>query len=59
MKKVLLAASIASALCMSNVAQAATGGTITFEGKITDQTCEVTVDGTNADATVVLPTTPA
>lgn len=43
MKKVLLAASIASALSLFNFAHAA-GGTINFEGTITAATCAVTVD---------------
>ena len=54
MKKVLLAASIASALSLFNVAQAANTGTITFEGKIIDQTCDASVDGKGASATVKL-----
>lgn len=53
MKKVLLAVSIASALSLANMAHAASGGTITFEGKIIDQTCQAGIDGsTNASATV-------
>ncbi len=58
MKKVLLAASIASALCMANVAQAATGGTITFNGKITDQTCQVKVNGLSETETITLSAVP-
>ena len=56
MKKVLLAASIASALSLFNVAQAASdSGTITFNGEITDQTCDVKVNG-SVSPTVTLPT---
>jgi major type 1 subunit fimbrin (pilin) len=45
MKKILLVASIASAMSLANVANAATGGTITFTGKISDQTCQVVLNG--------------
>jgi major type 1 subunit fimbrin (pilin) len=55
MKKVLLAASIASALSLANFAHAAAGGTITFNGSITDQTCNVVVNGGTENATVTLP----
>ena len=59
MKKILLVASIASAMSLANVANAATGGTITFEGKVTDQTCQVVVNGgTSADATISMGTVP-
>lgn len=58
MKKVLLAASIASALSLFNIAQAANSGTITFNGEITDATCDVGVNGdfTTGNGTVTLPT---
>ncbi|QOV69997.1 fimbrial protein [Citrobacter sp. BDA59-3] len=57
MKKVLLAASIASALSLFNVAQAASSGTIDFNGEITDATCDVVLNGgTSASGTVTLPT---
>lgn len=36
--------------------QAASTGTITFNGELTANTCDVVVDGQGADATVVLPT---
>lgn len=52
MKKVLLAASIASALSLFNIAQAANSGTINFTGEITDATCDV-VAGDNGN--VALP----
>lgn len=37
-------------------ANAASTGTITFNGMITGTTCDVSVDGSGADATVTLPT---
>ncbi|MGL6627384.1 fimbrial protein [Aeromonas jandaei] len=40
-------------------ANAASSGTITFNGSITGSTCEVAVNGKTADATVTLPTVPA
>ncbi|MBV8872232.1 MAG: type 1 fimbrial protein [Metakosakonia sp.] len=62
MKKILLVASIASAMSLANVANAATGGTITFNGKISDQTCQVVLNagngGTSANGTVTLRTVP-
>lgn len=55
MKKVLLAASIASALSLFNFAHAA-GGTIEFNGTITAATCAVTVDdGAGTVSSVNLP----
>lgn len=59
MKKILLVASIASAMSLANVANAATGGTITFTGKISDQTCQVVLNGSaSATGTVTLRTVP-
>ncbi|AHG19340.1 fimbrial protein [Chania multitudinisentens RB-25] len=55
MKKILLSA-IATVALSSGVAQAASTGTITFNGELTATTCDVIVDGQAADATVVLPT---
>lgn len=55
MKKIFLSA-IASVVLSSAVAQAASTGTITFNGELTANTCDVVVDGQTADATVVLPT---
>jgi major type 1 subunit fimbrin (pilin) len=55
MKKVIIAASIVAALA-SVSAQAASTGTITFNGLLTSSTCDVTVAGQGADALVVLPT---
>lgn len=37
---------------------AASTGTINFNGKITDSTCNVNVDGQGVDATITLPTVP-
>lgn len=37
-------------------ANAASTGTITFNGKLTDTTCDVDVNGQGADATITLPT---
>lgn len=42
-----------------SMANATSTGTITFNGEVTDTTCEVSVNGQGADATVVLPTVPA
>lgn len=59
MKKILLVASIASAMSLANIANAATGGTITFTGKVTDQTCQVVLNGSaSASGTVTLRTVP-
>ncbi|WP_025118926.1 MULTISPECIES: fimbrial protein [unclassified Serratia (in: enterobacteria)] len=55
MKKILLSA-MATVALSSGVAQAASTGTITFNGELTANTCDVVVDGQDADATVVLPT---
>lgn len=57
MKKILLVASVASALSLANVANADSGGTITFTGKVSDQTCAVVLDGgTSATGTVAMRT---
>ncbi|MGL5386368.1 MAG: fimbrial protein [Serratia sp. (in: enterobacteria)] len=55
MKKILLSA-MATVALSSGIAQAASSGTITFNGELTANTCDVVVDGQDADATVVLPT---
>ncbi|MCS2169597.1 type 1 fimbrial protein [Scandinavium sp. TWS1a] len=52
----LLTTASAILLGASVSADAASTGTITFNGELTDSTCEVTVDGQGADATVTLPT---
>ncbi|QXN65173.1 fimbrial protein [Serratia fonticola] len=56
MKKLALVASLVAAFGAVNMAQAASTGTITFNGELTATTCDVIVDGQAADATVVLPT---
>ncbi|MBH2846630.1 type 1 fimbrial protein [Serratia marcescens] len=56
MKKLALIASLVSVLGSAGMAQAASTGTITFNGELTASTCDVIVDGQSADATVVLPT---
>lgn len=56
MKKVTLALSVMAALGIANLAQAASTGTITFNGELTASTCDVSVEGQGPDATVVLPT---
>lgn len=56
MKKLVLAVSIVSALVSVSAAQAASTGTITFNGLLTANTCDVAVAGQAADASVVLPT---
>lgn len=43
----------------SQFVNAASTGTITFDGLVTDTTCDVDVEGQGADATVTLPTVPA
>lgn len=52
----LFAASALALLVMSAASQAASTGTITFNGELTASTCDVIVDGQNKDATIVLPT---
>lgn len=52
----LLIASLVSSALLSAGAMAADTGTITFNGAITDSTCDVNVEGQGADATVTLPT---
>ncbi|VYT80077.1 type 1 fimbrial protein [Metakosakonia massiliensis] len=55
MKKVLLAASIVSALSLVGYAHA-NSGTIKFEGEVTDATCDVVIDnGAGTVTTVDLP----
>lgn len=56
MKKLAIVASLVTAFCSVGLAQAASTGTITFEGELTANTCDVKVDGQEADATVILPT---
>lgn len=52
--RILFASSIA--LLFSQAANAASANTITFKGEVTEQTCEVTVNGVNARPVVLLPT---
>jgi major type 1 subunit fimbrin (pilin) len=52
MKKHLLAITIAAA----PVFAFASGNTINFQGEVTDQTCDVTINGNSASPTVLLPT---
>ncbi|WP_196061644.1 MULTISPECIES: fimbrial protein [unclassified Serratia (in: enterobacteria)] len=56
MKKLAIVASLVAAFGSLGMAQAASTGTITFNGELTATTCDVVVDGQAADATVVLPT---
>jgi len=57
MKKSVVSSSIFTVLAIASLsAQAASTGTITFEGELTDTTCEVDINGQGSDATVVLPT---
>ncbi|EMF0789995.1 fimbrial protein [Klebsiella quasipneumoniae] len=57
MKKTIVSLSLLAALGMGmSAANAASTGTITFNGELTDTTCDVDVNGQGADATVTLPT---
>ena len=57
MKKTLMSTSLIAALAISAFSvNAASTGTITFNGELTDSTCDVDINGQGADATVVLPT---
>ncbi|NTX77447.1 type 1 fimbrial protein [Serratia proteamaculans] len=56
MKKLAIAAIVFAAFGSMEMAQAASSGTITFNGEVTATTCDVTVAGQAADATVTLPT---
>ena len=57
MKKTLLVATVATAISLVNTTNAATNGTVTFNGKLSDQTCQVTLNGgSSASGTVTLPT---
>lgn len=53
---VLLLASLISTSVVATHAFAADTGTITFNGAITDTTCNVDIDGKGADSSVTLPT---
>ncbi len=57
MKKSVISLSLVTILGLAAVsAQAASTGTITFNGELTDTTCEVDINGQGSDATIVLPT---
>ena len=56
MKKLTIVASLVALFGSAGLAQAASTGTITFNGELTATTCDVIVDGEAADATVTLPT---
>ncbi|MFV8987769.1 fimbrial protein [Serratia fonticola] len=56
MKKLTIVASLIAVFGTVGMAQAASTGTITFNGELTANTCDVVVDGQDADATVILPT---
>ncbi|CAI1224327.1 fimbrial protein [Serratia fonticola] len=54
MNKFILSA-IAGVMLSSGLAQAASGGTINFQGQLSNNTCEVVVDGQASNPTVTLP----
>jgi major type 1 subunit fimbrin (pilin) len=56
MKKLAIVASLVTVFGSVGMAQAASTGTITFNGELTATTCNVSVDGQGADATITLPT---
>jgi major type 1 subunit fimbrin (pilin) len=56
MKKLTIVASLIAVFGTVGMAQAASTGTITFNGELTANTCDVTIDGQQTDATVILPT---
>lgn len=56
MKKLAIATSLVAALAGVSTVQAASTGTITFNGLLTATTCNVVVDNQTEDATVTLPT---
>ncbi|HDC4501962.1 TPA: type 1 fimbrial protein, partial [Enterobacter kobei] len=57
MKKSVVSSSVFAVLAIASLsAQAASTGTITFNGELTDTTCEVDINGQGSDATVILPT---
>jgi major type 1 subunit fimbrin (pilin) len=57
MKNSIVNLSLMAVLGMTAVtAQAASSGTINFNGELTDTTCDVSLDGQGADATYTLPT---
>ncbi|HCM9448782.1 TPA: type 1 fimbrial protein [Enterobacter bugandensis] len=57
MEKTLVSLSLLAVLGLGmSAANAASTGTITFNGELTDTTCDVSVNGQGTDATVTLPT---
>ncbi|WP_114194431.1 fimbrial protein [Edaphovirga cremea] len=56
MKKLAIVASLVTVFGSVGMVQAASTGTITFNGELTATTCNVNVDGQGADATITLPT---
>lgn len=56
MKKTIVSLYLLAALGLTASAQAASTGTITFNGLLTDSTCDVDIEGQGADATIILPT---
>lgn len=56
MKKFVLASAAVVVLASMGMAQAASTGTITFNGELTATTCDVSIDSQGPDSTVVLPT---
>lgn len=56
MKKITLALAASGLLLGSSAAMAAGPNTITFMGEVTDQTCEVEINGNAANPVVLLPT---
>lgn len=59
MKKSALVASIALVMGVSSFADAASNGTISFSGRVTDNTCNIDINGAGSNATVTLPTVSA
>lgn len=57
MRKLMVSSAVMATLSLAAInANAASTGTITFNGELTATTCNVSVDGQTADATVTLPT---
>lgn len=56
MKKLTIVASLIAVFGTVGMAQAASTGTITFNGELTANTCDVKIDDQNENATVILPT---
>ncbi|KFK93401.1 MULTISPECIES: fimbrial protein [unclassified Serratia (in: enterobacteria)] len=59
MQKIVSLTTIAMLMSSAFAANAASTGTINFNGKVTDTTCDVAINGQEGDATVTLPTVPA